>query len=90
MGNLRRHFSNEFKEEIIHRIKNNGEKVKDISNQYGIREKLIYLWISKQYKDPSGNNLVLENSRLKRQNEELLRMIGKLTVDIEQSKKRAL
>lgn len=90
MGELRRHFDKEFKQQIINRIKENGEKVKAIASQYGIREKLIYNWISKEYNDPWGNNLVLENARLKRQNEELLKMIGKLTVDLEHNKKRAL
>ena len=90
MGMLRRHFDDTFKEDIIHRIKDNGDKVKDIADQHGIKSELIYKWISKKYKDPPGNNLILENSRLKRQNDELLHMIGKLTVTLEQSKKRAL
>lgn len=88
MGTLRRHYDSTFKAEVVNRIKNNGESVKDIASQYGIKAELIYKWISARYKEPSGNNLVLENSRLKRQNEELLRMIGKLTVDLEQNKKR--
>lgn len=84
----RTHYSPELKDQIILRVKEDGVKVSDVAEQHGIKPELIYKWIAKRYKDPNGNNLALENSRLKRQNEELLKMIGQLTLEKEMVKKK--
>ncbi len=74
----------EMKEEIIARIKNEGKSAGEIARQYGISPKTVYNWLrAKALKDTS----VLEIGRLKRENEELLKIIGRLTRDLSKGKK---
>jgi len=68
----------EIKNEIILRIKNNGESVSKLANEYQISVKTIYGWLRKQSEKRVS---VLELSRLKRENKLLLEMVGRLTLD---------
>lgn len=76
----------EIKAEIIQKVKEGG-KVVDIAKQYGIYHKTIYHWMSNKV---NQTNEQLEISKLKRQNEELLRTIGELTVENNQLKKNTV
>lgn len=68
----------EIKDQIISRIKNNGEPVSKLSSEYNISVKTIYGWLRKQ----SGINVnVLEFARLKRENRLLLEIVGRLTLE---------
>lgn len=74
----------EIKEQIIKRIKEEGITVSTAAADAGISTKTIYNWMrSKTLTDGS----VLEISRLKRENKELLEIIGELTHDLKRSKK---
>jgi len=76
--------SKDLKEEIIQRIKNEGKSVGELAKQYGVSTKAIYNWLrAKSLKDTS----ILEISRLKRENQELLWLVGKLTRDLSKGKK---
>ena len=77
---------NEIKEEILNRIKQEGIKVPQIASQYRISDKTIYGWL-KNGVNNSKQNLVLEVSKLKRENDDLLKIIGKLTAESERKKK---
>ncbi len=68
----------DIKDQIISRIKNNGEAVSKLSFEYNISVKTIYGWLRKQA-GTSGN--VLEFSRLKRENKLLLELVGRLTLE---------
>lgn len=68
----------EIKNEVISRIKNNGEAVSALSAEYHISVKTIYGWLRKQSEKGVS---VLELSRLKRENKLLLEMVGRLTLD---------
>lgn len=68
----------EIKNEVISRIKNNGEAVSALSSEYQISVKTIYGWLRKQSEKGVS---VLELSRLKRENKLLLEMVGRLTLD---------
>jgi transposase len=76
----------EIKDEIIEKIKQ-GQKAPSLASQYGISAKTIYTWLSKSV--TSEVNL-LEHNRLKRENEELKRIIGMMAFDLEQEKKRKI
>jgi len=76
----------EIKEEILSRIKNEGISVPKIAEQYGISDKTIYTWLKGGV---INNNPILEINRLRRENEDLLKIIGKLTADEARKKKRA-
>lgn len=74
----------EIKEQIIKRIKEEGITVATAAADAGISTKTIYNWMrSKTLTDGA----VLEISRLKRENKELLEIIGELTHDLKRSKK---
>ena len=71
------------KEEILSKIKN-GEKVMDVGSQYGVSPKTIYTWLRNQITPQAS---VIELNRLKRENEELKRIIGLVTLELERGKK---
>lgn len=68
----------EIKDQIISRIKNNGEAVSKLSAEYNVSVKTIYGWLRKQ--SATGGN-VLEMARLKRENKLLLEIVGRLTLE---------
>ena len=74
----------EIREEIITKIKL-GEKVSNLSTQYGIGFKTIYGWLSKE----SGEETVsiFKYNKLKRENEELKKLIGEITLEMNIKKK---
>lgn len=65
------------KEEILSRIKNNGEAVSKLAGEYGVSVKTIYTWLKKQSEKHIS---FLEHARLKRENKILLELVGKLTL----------
>jgi transposase-like protein len=74
----------EIKEQILKRIKDEGVTVTQAAFDAGITTKTIYNWMrSKTVSDGS----ILEISRLRRENKELLEIIGQLTHDLKRSKK---
>ena len=62
-----------------------GEKVTALASQYGISTKTIYGWLSQN----SGEEIisVLKYNKLKRENEELKRLIGQVTLEMSLGKK---
>ena len=68
----------DIKDQIISRIKNNGEAVSKLSVEYNVSVKTIYGWLRKQ--SVQGVS-VLEMARLKRENKLLLEIVGRLTLD---------
>jgi transposase-like protein len=81
---MARRVSKEIKEEIVNKVKA-GERVVDLAEQYGISDKTIYGWLRQN----AGEGVVsaLEYNKLKRENEELKRIIGELTLNMHTQKK---
>lgn len=75
----------ETKEEILAKVKN-GETVVSVSSQYGISPKTIYAWLSSSVKPEMS---ILEANRLRRENDELKRIIGIVTLELERGKKNS-
>ena len=73
----------ETKKEILNKVKN-GQKVNNLANQYAISTKTIYNWL-KQASQPHFS--IIEMNRLKRENDELKRIIGIVTLELERGKK---
>lgn len=68
----------DIKDQIISRIKNNGETVSGLATEYGVSAKTIYTWLWKK----SDNSVsFLEYARLKREHKLLLEIVGKLTLE---------
>jgi len=76
------------REEILNQIKNNGMRVVEASEKYGVSTKTIYNWMSKS-SITSNNSLMVELSRTKRELDNAYRIIGELTAakDLPRSKK---
>lgn len=74
----------EVKAEILVKVKA-GEKVADLSRQYGISEQSIYSWLKQNV---TGMVSVLEHNKLKKENDQLKQIIGVLTLELEKTKKK--
>lgn len=74
----------EIREEVLVKARA-GEKVAGLAKQYGISDRTIYGWLTKD----SGEDVVsiLKHNKLKRENQELKRIIGKLTLEMNWGKK---
>jgi transposase-like protein len=74
----------EIKQEILTKVKL-GEKVMDLSKQYGVSDKTIYYWLRQN----SGEDVVsaVKYNKLKRENEELKRLLGEITLEMSLGKK---
>lgn len=73
----------ETKREILEKIKN-GATVAQTANQYAISVKTIYGWLANETRPAIS---VVEYNRLKRENEELKRIVGLITWEMERGKK---
>lgn len=80
----RRCLALEVKEQIIGRIKNDGFSVSQAAKDHGISEAIIYGWIAKK---KEGRPTLSELIRLKRKNEQLLRLAGDITLKLSESQK---
>ena len=75
----------EFKEQILRRIKDEGVSVAEAAKDHGIAEKTIYGWIAKK---TDGQPTLSELLKLKRENEQLLLLIGELTLKLSEAQKK--
>jgi transposase-like protein len=74
----------EIKQEILAKVRTGG-KVLDLAKMYGLADRTIYAWLQKD----SGEEIVsaLKYHKLKKENEELKRLIGELTLNMSLGKK---
>jgi transposase-like protein len=74
----------EIKEEILSKVRAGG-KVMDLSRQYGVSDKTIYYWL----RQTSGDDVVsaVKYKKLKRENEELKRLLGEIALEMSLGKK---
>ena len=72
----------EVKNEILQKIKE-GMSVSDAAKQYAVSTKTIYAWLANETRPVLS---ILEYNRLKRENEELKRIIGIITLELERGK----
>jgi hypothetical protein len=71
------------KQEIIARVKENGEKVPDLAKEYGVWSKTIYNLLKNKVNQP---NDVLELARVKRERDALLQVVGQLFFEMNKKK----
>jgi len=72
------------KQEIITRINDNGEKVSDLSKEYGVWSRTIYNLLKSSVNQP---NTALELSRVIRERDALLKVVGQLYFESKKNKK---
>jgi len=66
------------------RIKEKGERVPELAKEYGVRPQSIYSLLANS---ANGPNTLLELSKLKRERDALLKIVGELIVDQKLGKK---
>jgi len=77
--------SSDVKEQILKRIKDEGVAVSQVAEEHGISTQTIYGWLTKRV---VGNPSWQEIAKLKKENHELLAIVGELTVKLSQSQKK--
>ena len=73
------------KEQIITRIRKDGVSVAEAAKEHGVNEKTIYSWLGSK---AQGAPRMLEYLKLKRENDELLRLVGKITLMLSEAQKK--
>jgi transposase-like protein len=75
----------QLKAEIVSSIRNDGMSVSEASTTYGVNAKSIYYWLRDGVVD-GNRNLILENNKLKKENEQLYKLLGRATAEMHKSK----
>lgn len=78
--------SQEVRDQILKRIREDGISVTQAAEEHGLKPGAIYSWISRGVTSPPS---VLEISRLKRENQALKEVIGELTLEMSLAKKKS-
>jgi transposase-like protein len=73
------------KQEIITRIRDNGEKVPDLAREYGVWSKTIHNLLKNKVNQP---NIALELARVIRERDVLLKVVGELFIENKINKKK--
>ena len=76
----------EVKADILKRIKDDGVTVAEAAEQHGLSEKTIYNWLSK---GAGGQPTWREFNKLKKEKEQLLSLIGELTIKLSTTPKKS-
>lgn len=83
---LGQHTDPAVKAEVLRKIRDEGMSVTEASKTYSVFSKTIYRWL-KENVVSSSPNLILENNRLKKENEQLYNLLGRATVEMKKLKK---
>jgi transposase-like protein len=81
---MAKRYSREIREEVLNKIRG-GRRVSEVAKEHGINEMTVRTWVERDTSSERGD--LLEVSRLKRENEALLRIVGQLTYESTMQKK---
>ena len=73
------------REQIINRVKNEGVSIGQVAEEHGITDSAIYKWLGKGVE---GAGSALELAKLRRENDELLKLVGLMTLKLSESQKK--
>ena len=73
---MAKRYPREIKEEVLKKIRE-GQRVSEVAKAHGINETTVRTWLERDTESTAAETL--EISRLKRENEALLKIIGQLT-----------
>lgn len=80
----RTRISAELKEQILQRIRNEGLSAAQAAKEHAVSAPTVYSWLSRNAEMPSN---ILQINKLRRENEELKRLLGQAMLMNERSKK---
>jgi transposase len=80
-----KHTDQKLKEEILTKIRDEGMRVTDAATHYGISSKTIYAWLRSNVVN-SNTSLVLQLNRLKKENEQLYKLLGRASAELNRPK----
>ena len=79
----------ELKQKILEAVKHDGLSVRKASQEYGVSQQTVHLWIKKESVGLWTNSYTLwEIRRLKKDKEDLLCLIWALTAELDKTKKK--
>ena len=81
-----KHTNPNVKSEIISMIRDSGMSVSQASTKYDVHPKTIYRWLKEGVID-SDRNLILELNKLRKENEQLYKLLGRATAEMQKSKR---
>ncbi len=76
--------ASDVKQQILHRIRTEGISVAQVAKDHGVSAPTVYEWLNRSA-TPSSS--ILQINKLKRENEELQKLLGRAMIEIERSKK---
>lgn len=85
MAATKKAVSTDVKKQILERIKKEGKSVPEMAQEHGLHPATIYGWMAKGVTAPPS---ILELAKLRKENQMLLELIGKLTVEVSAEKKK--
>jgi transposase len=77
--------SPDIRQQFIDRIKNDGLTVSEAAKEAGVHETTVYGWLGRKTDSVPS---ILELARLKRENKELLELVGELTLRLSTVQKK--
>lgn len=80
-----KHTDPQVKSEILRKIHDEGLAVSKAAGQYNISTKTIYTWLRVGVVD-GDRNLLLELNRLRKENEQLYKLLGRATAELNRPK----
>lgn len=84
MNGKKHRVSQDVKEQVLKRIKNDGVSVAQASEEHGISTKTIYAWLAKGVTaQPSWSEI----AKLRKENKALIGLVGELTIKLSHAQK---
>jgi transposase-like protein len=74
------------KAEILDQIRNKGVSVSEAAASHNVSPKTIYTWLRAGVVD-GDKNLILENNKLKKEIEQLYKLLGRATAELNRPKR---
>ena len=80
-----KHTDPNLKAKILGKIRDEGMSSSEASKHYGVPAKTIYGWLKNSVVD-GNRSTVLELTRLRKENEQLYKLLGRATAEMQKSK----